>query len=60
MDQEQAFTQKMIDINTLRVLYRVANEAYDTLPCLPDEEHKSLYATKQTLYAALLDELFDL
>ena len=58
MQPPEIAAQMELDINALRVLYRVVNDAHQNWKGGDPGEQDLLASMKQQLYAALMDHLF--
>ena len=58
MQPPEIAAQMELDINALRVLYRVVNDAHQNWQGGDPGEQDLLASMKQQLYAALMDHLF--
>ena len=60
MEQDQTVVSIALGLDALRLMHRAVHQAYKSWPGGCAEEQECLFAMRNQLYAALMDQLFDI
>ena len=60
MEQDQTVVSMELGLDALRLMHRAVHQAYESWPGGCAEEQECLFAMRNQLYAALMDQLFDI
>ena len=60
MEQDQTVVSIELGLNALRLMHRAVHQSYENWPGGCAEEQECLFAMRNQLYAALMDQLLDI
>ncbi|MDP7999160.1 MAG: hypothetical protein RAK19_05805 [Synechococcus sp. SP1 MAG] len=60
MEQDQTVVSIELGLDALRLMHRAVHQAYESWPGGCAEEQECLFAMRNQLYAALMDQLLDI